>query len=325
MQNNNAYKFVVVRGSAMHLDIERKLGDAGDFQNNYEWYVWQAARYINKNVRNLMQPKLEFGIVLGSGLGDLADMIQNKVEIPYENIPHFPRTTVQGHEGKLIFGELQGVRVVGLKGRKHYYEVADEPFNTGMLQAVFPVHVLAGLGVRNYFVTNAAGGLNPSFNIGDLMVIRSHINMQPNPLLGRLHAFKRIDNGEPVLRFQPMNEEYNPELRERLSHAGEEGHIHEGVYLAVTGPSYETKAECLLFRDCFKADAVGMSTAPEVVVARSRGMNVVGMSCITNKIAEDGTNATNHEEVKAVLASQDVRSRITGTVQKFFAAYREHS
>jgi len=260
-----------------------------------------------------------FGIVLGSGLGDLAEAIQSAKIILYTDIPNFPLPSVGGHDGKLIIGTLEGVSVIAMKGRKHFYEVADKP--DGIEQVVFPVDVLASLGVPNYFVTNAAGGLNRKYHVGDAMVIRSHINLLPNPLLyrGQVHRFRRIDGKEPE-HFQPMNNAYDAGLRKLLRDAGASfpGHVHEGVYIAGTGPSYETEAECVAFRDGFKADAVGMSTTPEVIVARNRGMRVVGMSCITNVIGEDGTNATNHDEVKRVLESAEVRGRLTGLMQHFF-------
>ena len=307
-----------------------KLANAYDYQQNYEDKVNTAAVMIRQGLGFLMrdswQPP-EFGIVLGSGLGGLADEIEGAKTIPYNNIPHFPRTTVPGHEGKLIYGNIKGVPVIALKGRKHFYEVADEPFNTGMLQVLFPVHVLANLGVKNYFATNAAGGLNPKYNVGDIMVISSHINMMPNALLGKQHKFKRAD-GEDTWRFQPMNDAYDEDMTYLLYNEALRNSslatCHRGVYLAVTGPSYETSGECLAFRDSLKADAVGMSTAPEVLAARNRGMRCVAMSCITNKIAEDGTNATNHEEVKAILDSEAVRTRLCSAVKNFFSMYSIH-
>ena len=303
-----------------------KLAKAYDYQQNYEDKVNESAIIIKHVLgffnRGSWQPP-EFGIVLGSGLGDIANEIKGAKTIPYEHIPNFPRTTVQGHEGKLIYGNLEGVPVIGLKGRKHFYEAADEPFNNGMLQVLFPVHVLACLGVKNYFATNAAGGLNTEYNIGDIMIINSHINMIPNALLGRQHKFKRV-NGEDTWRFQPMNDAYDTQLTSLLCKAAYEICIDTriGNYLAVTGPTYETKSECLAFRDGLGADAVGMSTAPEVIAARNRGMKCVAFSCITNKIANDGTNATNHEEVKAILDSSEVRQKLTSTVHKFFELYR---
>lgn len=300
----------------------QRLEQALDFRDNYEVKVAGAVDYVRNKLGN---HKPVFGVVLGSGLGDLADSIEGATVISYGEIPNFPTTTVPGHEGKMLIGELERVPVIGLKGRKHYYEVADEPFNNGILQAVFPVHVLADLGVGNYFVTNASGGLNKNYNVGDIMILRSHINLLPNALLGRHHDFSRVDGLGQVWRFQPMNGAYDPALTEILRQAGSahKGHVHEGVYLAVTGPTYETEGESVAFRDGLKVDAVGMSTTPEVIVARNRGMKAVGISCITNVIAADGTNATNHEEVKAILESPEVKYRLSSTVREFFRLYRE--
>lgn len=288
--------------------------------SNHPSYIDQV-----KTASEFLKPHLGrtepvFGITLGSGLGDLADKINIVASFDYSEIPYFPTTTVAGHEGKLIIGKLAGVPVIGLKGRKHFYEVADLPQNQGILQTIFAVHVLAELGIKNYFVTNAAGGLNLNYNVGDLMIIKSHINLLPNPLLGQHLPFTRVDNNQIVDRFQPMNGAYDKDLRLKLSVASADfrNYTHQGTYLAVTGPTYETEAECIAFRDGFKSDAVGMSTTPEVIVARNRGMKVVGLSCITNKIAKDGTNATNHEEVKAILESNEVKNRISTIVTKFF-------
>ena len=148
--------------------------------------------------------------------------------------------------------------------------------------------------------------------------------MQPNPLAGPKHEFTRVD-GEPTWRFQPMNNAYDERLRSILKKSAYDEHIHQGVYLAVTGPSYESEAECIAFRDGMKADTVGMSTTAEVIVARNRGMKCVGMSCITNKIAQDGTNATNHQEVKEILDSQKVKERLATTVRNFFATLRDNT
>lgn len=301
-----------------------KLEQALDFRDHYEEKVRGAAEDLRKR-KKLTTVKPVFGIVLGSGLGELGDVIEDAIRIPYSEIPNFPIPTVSGHEGTLLIGTLEGVPVIGLNGRKHYYEVADEPLNTGILQTVFPVHVLAELGVRNYFVTNAAGGLNSEYGVGDIMIIRSHINFLPNPLLGRHHKFLRVDDARPALRFQPMNSAYDPALRQMLHEAGSDyrEHIHEGTYLGVTGPTYETEGESIAFRDGLKADAVGMSTTPEVIIARNRGMQVVGMSCITNEIAADGTNTTDHTQVEAILKSPQVKERLSSTARNFFRIYRE--
>lgn len=296
-----------------------KLEGALDYQQNYERKVGEAVDYLNSRLAGV---KPQFGVVLGSGLGELASSIEDSVVVDYADIPNFPKTGVKGHEGKLIIGKLAGVPVIGLKGRKHFYEVADAPFNTGILQVVFPVHVLAGLNVPNYFVTNAAGGLNSKYQVGDLMVLKSHINLLPSPLLGRHLDFNRLDGGK-TWRFQPMNGAYDSRLREFLFSAGAEykDNVHQGTYLAVTGPTFETEGECIAFRDGLNADAVGMSTTIETIVARNRGMKVVGMSCITNKIAQDGTNATNHEEVNAILESSQTKNRLSSIVKNFFEIY----
>ena len=188
---------------------------------------------------------------------------------------------------------------------------------------------MANLGIKNYFVTNAAGGLNTSYKVGDIMIIKSHINFLPNVLLGPKRDFDRIDSAvsnteeNKVWQFQPMNEAYNLELNKLLLKAGEKykENLHQGTYLALTGPTYETEAECLAFRDGLGADAVGMSTASETVVARNRDMNVVGFSCITNVISKNGINATNHEEVKAILDSKKIKDRLSKTVLNFFKEF----
>jgi len=299
----------------------QRLEAALEFQEHYEERVAEAADFLRIK---LEERKPEFGIVLGSGLGDLAKEIQNPIILNYKEIPHFPQPTAHGHAGKLYIGELEGVPIIGLSGRTHYYEVAAEPLNTGILQVVFPVHVLADLGVPNYFSTNAVGGLNLGYEVGDLMIIKSHINLIPNPLLGRQYIIDR-ETDKKAVRFQPMNDAYDPELRELLKEAGKEhtAQMHEGTYLAVTGPTYETEAECIAFRQGLHADAVGMSTAAEIIAARNRGMRTVAFSCITNTIKGDGTNATNHDEVVRILGSPEVKERLTGTVKNFFGLYRK--
>lgn len=301
------------------MSLLKKLEQALDYQENYERKVDEATAYLKKRLDGFCP---QIGIVLGSGLGELAESIEQPHTINYSEIPNFPIPAVEGHEGKLIIGTINRVPVIGLKGRKHYYEVADAPFNTGILQVVFPVNVLAGLQVPNYFATNAAGGLNEKYQVGDLMIITSHINLIPNALLGRQHNFERIDGKGKVWRFLPMNDSYDKTLCEMMLKASSNDYaVHQGKYLAVTGPTYETQAECLAFRDGLGADAVGMSTSPEVIVARNRGIKCVGLSCITNKITKDGINATNHEEVKAILESPKTKRRLADVVKKFFAEY----
>lgn len=273
----------------------------------YEAQVREASSFISSIiVDKKFIPKV--ALTLGSGLNKLADLIQPVAVIPYKDIPHFPTLTVQGHEGTLIAGYLEGIPMIGFKGRKHYYEVAREP--NAMDIVTFPVHIAASLGCNVYIATNAAGGLNTDYNIGDLMVIKSHIGLfQPNPLLGSHHDF----NGNEF--FQPQNTEYSPSLRELFKSI--DSSIREGVYVALTGRTYETQAECLMLRS-IGADAVGMSTVPEIIVATNRGMETMGVSMITNMIAEDGTNATNHEEVMGILNGKKTEEKLFNIFQKFF-------
>lgn len=220
----------------------------------------------------------EVGIVLGSGLGKLAEKIDADVVIPYSAIPNFVKSTAIGHKGNFIFGNLAGKFVCAMQGRFHYYE------GYPMEKVTLPIRVMAHLGVNTLFVSNAAGGLNPFFNIGDLMIISDHINLLPNPLIGpNFETF-----GE---RFTDMTCAYDRQLifagRKAAAELGID--VREGVYLANSGPSYETPAE-VRFYNTIGADAVGMSTVPEVLVARHCGMRVFGMSVITNV-----SNTTNKE------------------------------
>ncbi len=313
----------------------QSLEEAIEYRRDYERNVDEAAAFLKERLHGT---RPEFGIVLGSGLEKLAETIDCPELILYSSIPHFPVPTVEGHAGMLWIGKLEGVPILGFQGRKHYYEVADEPHNTGILQVAFPVHVLANLQVPNYFATNAAGGLHPRYNIGDLMVIRSHMSEIPNPLLGTHYTFTTPE-GISVPRFVPLSKAYDPEFRKLLRKAGSDAsrksglwqwllsmikgsRVHEGVYMAMTGPTYETEAECIDLRRR-GVDAVGMSTVPEVIVARSRGMRVVAFSCITNKVAEDGTNATSHDEVKRVLESKETKDRLANTIRSFFQLYNQ--
>ncbi len=272
--------------------------------------VHEAVSYIQSKIKDF-SPKV--ALTLGSGLNKLADLIEPVAIIPYADIPHFPVATVPGHDGKMIVGFLEGVPVLGLKGRKHYYEVAHDPHAMDIV--TFPVHVAASLGCNLYVATNAAGGLNPTYKVGELMAIRSHIGLfQPNPLMDTYHDFGKTDF------FQPQNTEYDPTLRTLFKTVDQS--IHEGVYVAVTGRAYETQAECLMLRS-LGADAVGMSTVPEVIAATNRGMKTFAVSMITNAIAKDGTNATNHEEVMAVLNSKTTEEKLYHVFREFFKKLTE--
>ena len=225
------------------------------------------------------------GLVLGSGLGALAERFENAVAIPYSELDGFPETGVTGHAGELVLGTLGGVPCAGLRGRAHLYE-GHAPW-----RVTFPIRVLADVGIRGLFLSNAAGAINPDFAPGELMVIRDHLNlMGSNPLVGP------VAPGEP--RFPDMTDAWDPELRSTLSEASASTGVplREGVYAALLGPSFETPAEIRMLR-LLGADAVGMSTVPELIVARSRGLRCFGVSCLTNYAAGIGGRPLDHQEV----------------------------
>ncbi len=226
------------------------------------------------------------GLILGSGLGGFCETLRNQESIPYQEIPHFPRTSIAGHAGRLIFGDVHGAPVAALAGRAHFYEGHSMP------EITFPVRVLGRLGIKRLIVTNAAGGINGAFRPGDLMLIRDHINlMGANPLLGA-----NIDELGP--RFPDMSEAYDSSMREAaLRAAARTGiELRIGVYIGMSGPSYETPAEIRMGR-VLGGDAVGMSTVPEVIVANHMGIRVLGLSCITNMAAGILPRRLSHEEV----------------------------
>ncbi len=244
--------------------------------------IKETAKWIESHT----QLRPETAIVLGTGLGRLAEEIEVVDSFPYAEIPHFPVSTVEGHSGRLLFGRLGGKEIMALEGRFHYYEGYD------MKQVTFPVRVMHQLGVRNFFVSNASGGVNPDFEVGDLMLIKDHINFMPeHPLHG--------PNFPVGPRFLDMHEAYDRQLLEAARHiAAERGiKVVEGVYLATQGPTYETPAEYKMYR-IFGADAVGMSTVPEVIVARHCGMRVFGVSIITDLGVEGKIVEVSHEEVQ---------------------------
>lgn len=250
-----------------------------------------------------MHTKPETAIILGSGLGKLVDEITDAYDIAYKDIPHFPVSTVEGHSGRLIFGRLGGHDIMAMQGRFHFYE------GYSMREVTFPVRVMRELGIRTLFVSNAAGGTNPDFEIGDLMVITDHINLFPeHPLRGR-----NIDYGP---RFPDMSEAYDRALVQRaVEIAREKGIVlRQGVYLGTQGPTYETPAEYRMFRR-LGADAVGMSTVPEVIVANHCGMKVFGISVITDLGVDGKIVEVTHEEVqRAADAAQPRMTEIMRTL-----------
>jgi purine-nucleoside phosphorylase len=235
------------------------------------------------------------GIILGSGLGGLSAGIGNRIEIDYDTIPGFPMSTVEGHEGKLIYGELGGRKIVAMKGRFHYYEGHSPEM------IALPVRVLKELGITSLFLSNAAGGVNPSFRIGDIMVITDHINLLPNPLIGR-------NDDRLGVRFPDMGEAYDKDLVEKAFRFAQKFNvkIQKGVYLATTGPTYETPAEYRHFR-LIGADAVGMSTTPEVIVARHMNLRCFALSVITDLGVEGKIEYLTHEIVQAEAAKAEER------------------
>ncbi|MBR1570686.1 MAG: purine-nucleoside phosphorylase [Bacteroidales bacterium] len=255
--------------------------------------IHAAADYV-RGIIGDSQPLV--GIVLGSGLGKLADEITSPRVIPYRDIPGFPSSTAIGHKGNYIVGELGGKPVIAMQGRIHYYEGYD------MFEVTLPIQVMKVLGIRYLFVSNAAGGTNLSFHVGDLMIIKDHINLLPNPLIG-----PNIDEFGP--RFPDMTRPYDPGLIRQAEEIADNLGIalRKGVYVACTGPSYETPAEYRYFR-AIGADAVGMSTTPEVIVARHSGIPVFGMSVITDvaHATDDEDYVTDGEAiVKAADAAAD--------------------
>jgi len=249
-----------------------------------------------------IQPVL--GIVLGSGLGSLANTIQDPIVIPYRELPGFPVSTAVGHKGNFIIGKLGGKNVIAMQGRIHYYE------GYGMDKVVLPIRVMIGVGIKTLIVSNAAGGTNLAYHVGDLMVIRDHINLLPNPLIG-----PNFDDFGP--RFPDMTRPYDPRLIKLAVQVGEKLGIklHRGVYVGGTGPSYETPAEYKYFRT-IGGDAVGMSTIPEVIVARHAGIPVFGISVITNEAHDDYADDYENDGDDVVIAANAAAERMTALITK---------
>ncbi len=257
---------------------DRDMGDLLERVN-------EAADFVMKR----KEQKPSIGIILGSGLGELAEEIDEQEAIDYRTIPHFPTSTVIGHEGKLIIGKLRDKQVVAMQGRFHYYE------GYSMQEVTFPIRVLKQLGVTTLIVTNACGSLNPSFHAGDLMLVTDHLNMTgDNPLIG--------PNDEAFgPRFPDMSRAYDPTLQEHVLQTASTLNIplQQGVYAGISGPSYMTKAELKMLR-YIGGDTVGMSTIPEVIVANHMQMKVIGISCITDMAIADELEPLTHEQVIAV-------------------------
>lgn len=252
-------------------------------EKEYSVKLAEARSYLEERVTVLP----ELGVILGSGLGAFADLVLEKQVIPYKDIPHFPLSTVEGHAGQLVFGKVQGRSVVVMQGRFHFYE------GYTMQEVTFPIRVMQVLGVTGLVVTNAAGGINPDFHPGELILIKDHLNMMgDNPLRGA-----NLSSLGP--RFPDLSEAYNRDWRQKALVIARELGINpqEGVYAAMSGPNYETPAEIRFLRSS-GADMVGMSTVPEVIVANHGGMQVLGISCVTNMAAGILGQKLSHLEVR---------------------------
>lgn len=265
--------------------------------------VKQAADYISSRIPH----SSELAVILGTGLGGLANEIEQKTVLKYAEIPNFPLSTVEGHAGELIGGFVSGKYILAMNGRFHYYE------GYSMRQVVFPVRVFTMMGIKTMLISNASGGMNPEFRAGDLMAISDHINlMGDNPLIG-----KNLDQLGP--RFPDMSEAYSRKLirvAEGVSHKlGFD--IRKGVYAALAGPNYETPAELRMLR-ALGADAVGMSTVPEVIAARHGGLEVLGISCITDIAIADGLQVLDHEKVVKTANSAKAKfvNLVKGIIEK---------
>lgn len=244
--------------------------------------IQETAEYIKSQIASLP----EYGVILGSGLGGLTEAVQITKELPYTVIPNFPQSTVEGHAGKLIFGTIGDKQVMMMAGRFHYYEGYD------MQQITFPVRVMKALGVHTLFVSNAAGGMNPAFKIGDIMLIKDHINLFPE------HPLRGKNDTRLGTRFPDMSEPYSYALIDKAKQIAADAGIpvQEGVYIGLQGPTFETRAE-YYWLHVIGGDAVGMSTVPEVIVAIHGGMKVFAASIITDLGIREELNTITHEEV----------------------------
>jgi purine-nucleoside phosphorylase len=268
--------------------------------------VNDAAGFLRRRLQD-REPRI--AIVLGSGLGAVADAVESAVFVPYGEIPNFPQSTVEGHSGRIVAGLLGGVPVIVMQGRVHYYEGYTPQ------QVIFPMRVLGRLGIETVILTNAAGGINANYRIGDLVLLSDHINsLGFNPLIGANEP-RFGDGAKTGLRFFDMTEAYSVELRALAQQAARaDGNaLHEGVYLATTGPSFETPAEIRAFRT-LGADLVGMSTVPETIVARHMGIRVLGISCVTNLAAGISATQLSHQEV--FEAGSKVQHQLAGLLQR---------
>lgn len=266
--------------------------------------MYEKIKETAKFLKNIGVVKPEIGIVLGTGLGGIINMMDIQKKIDYHDIPNFPVSTVTGHSGTLIYGQLSGKTVIAMQGRFHFYE------GWSMNEVTFPIRVMKLLGIEKLMVSNACGGVNPDFEVGDVMIINDHINMMPeHPLRG-----ENDDRFGP--RFVDMHEPYSRKMIDVMKTVAQNNNIkvHEGVYLALQGPTFETPAEYRMVK-LMGADAVGMSTVPEVIVAKHMGMDCFGLSVITDLGVEGKVEEVSHEAVQ--LAAKSSEKMISKLVEEF--------
>lgn len=256
--------------------------------------MYEKIKETAKFLKNIGIVKPEIGIVLGTGLGGIVNMMDIDKKIDYHDIPNFPVSTVSGHSGTLIYGQLSGKTVVAMQGRFHFYE------GWSMQEVTFPIRVMKLLGVEKLIVSNACGGVNPDFEVGDVMIINDHINMMPE------HPLRGENDSRFGPRFVDMHEPYSRKMIEIMKSVAESNRIkiHEGVYLALQGPTFETPAEYRMVK-LMGADAVGMSTVPEVIVAKHMGLDCFGLSVITDLGLEGKIEEVSHEAVQAAAKSSE--------------------
>lgn len=260
--------------------------------------MWEKVQETVKQIQNKIKGKPSIGIVLGSGLGNLVDDMEIEISIPYTEIINFPVSTVQGHKGNLIFGKIGGKQVVAMQGRFHYYEGYD------MKQVTFPIRVMKYLGVQTLIVSNASGGVNPNFKVGDILLIKDHINMFPE------HPLRGINDDRFGPRFLNMSEPYSFKILEKANQLAIDLDIkvQNGIYYGLSGPTFETLAE---YKMIYKvgADCVGMSTVPEVIVAKHMNLDCFGVSVISDMGNEESIKDVNHDEVLAAVNAAEPKLR----------------
>lgn len=272
-----------------------------------DWVTLDQIKKTTQSIQTKTNQKPQIGIILGSGLGEIAEAVEHPTIIPFKDIPHWPLSTVTGHQGKLMIGMLENLPVMVMQGRVHYYE------GYSIARVAYPVRVMQALGIKTLILTNAAGAVNPEFQPGDLMLITDHLNLIGmaglNPLRG-----PNLDEFGP--RFPDMSQAYDREYAHlaRLVAAELNILLHEGIYICLAGPSFETPAD-LRFLRTIGADAVGMSTVPEVTVARHGGLRVLAISGISNKANLDGNTITTHEEV--LEAGKIIAPKLATLIRRF--------